>query len=1005
MTTETGPSALLAAIQAEGESLEERLRNIRRYGRTSRRYTELGEISSGAMGRIVRVRDESLQRELAMKIVPIEPPRGKDAAAHARMLHRLLDEALITAHLDHPGIVPIHERILDDERGVVLFSMPLVRGLTLKRVFELVRTKQEGWTVHRALGVLHKVCETVAFAHEKGVIHRDLKPENIMVGPFGEAYVMDWGLALVLGREEDSVVGTVAYMAPEQAAGRQGEIGPEADVYSLGAILYELLGGAYPHQLSIEEGRRPEEVIGKRPRPMHELDPKVPPELIAICEKAMAQNRLRRYPNAKALARDLQAWLEGRVVATYETGTWARLRKWHKRNPKLSLALQALALAFLALPIQQYSKVRTVQAKNAVINYRAYVDNLSAASLGIRVLEIASVQRRLEHCDIGLRGWEWEHLSMRSDSSISSLPDTGDVQCLAIDSTGRFLATGADNGTVRLWNVENRWLQTTLASHARPVSSLRFSPDGERLASAYEDGVVRLWDRAAGALLAEWSGADRLTALAFSPREDFLVAGDHAGSLIFLGSRNARFLEKIDTEPVSALGFDPGTGYLFSGHVTGLLRQWDPGAQIFLHETIVGSTRVLALAFDPGGAWVAAAVAGRVSLFRTQDLEPLRAFGEEGASLTSLAVDSSGQRLLTGSTDSSIRLWNTTSGMRIATFLGHVATVMGVEFLPGSRQFVSGSEDATVRFWSADAAPEMVLEGHKGWVTSLAFCADGERLVSGGRDGTLRVWSTRTGEPLETLTAPSGVECVALGSGDEVVFGCGDPHPRVSLAGGAKPWLELDPGTAVEGDVFPVALVFHPSSRSIFARFRRGSIARWNLLDPSPSFVVSGFDDRVSAFAVPPSADTLAVGSSDGVISLLDAQTGKVQRVLRGPPGAISALAFDPQGNSIAAGSTEGQLWIGSLVDGVPAKHLDGHERLVTALAFDRDGKRLVSGSEDGTLRLWNPDGGEALLLLPGHTQGITAVVFRPGGDAIASASKDGTVRIWRTRRSLERPE
>src|SRR5262245_47366353 len=154
--------------------------------------------------------------------------------------------------------------------------MPLVRGEHLKSVFAHVHDGDEGWTLQRAVDVMHTVCLTVAFAHQKGVVHPDLKPENIMVGPFGEAYVMDWGLALLLGRAaRGGIVGTPAYMAPEQAAGRAGEVGPRSDVYSLGAILYELLGQRMPHELSLEkhadEHGSFEKVLAAPPRPLGEL--------------------------------------------------------------------------------------------------------------------------------------------------------------------------------------------------------------------------------------------------------------------------------------------------------------------------------------------------------------------------------------------------------------------------------------------------------------------------------------------------------------------------------------------------------------------------------------------------------------------------------------------------------------------------------------------------------------------------------------------------------------
>jgi WD40 repeat protein len=1009
-----GPSALLAAIQAEGESLEERLATIGRFGRTSRRYTELGEIYSRDLVRITRVRDESLQRELAMKIAPVLPPRGKDAQVHARVLHRLLDEALITAHLDHPGIVPIIERLLDEERGLVLFSMPLVRGHTLKHVFELVRAGAQGWTLHRALGVLHKVCETVAFAHEKGVIHRDLKPENIMVGPFGETYVMDWGLALVLGREEDSVVGTLAYMAPEQAAGRYDEVGPQADVYSLGAILYELLGGAHPHRHSIEEGHAPEELIGRRPRPMHELAPGVPPELVAICEKAMAHARQRRYPDAKALAADLQAWLEGRVVEAYETGTWAHVRKWCKRNPKLALTLSALGLTLLAVPVQQYFRIRQVQEESRKTRYENYVANLGAANLGLRALEIRDAQRRLEQCAEDFRGWEWEHLRLRADSSLGSIDVPGEAQFLAVDPEGRFVAVGTAEGEVGLCEPEDGGAVTVLGAHASPLVAVALSSDGSRLASLSEDGTVHLWDTGTRRNLWEGRGTNRASALAFASGTDELAAAGRTGRIVLWSADDPRPTGEIETDSVGALAFDPSTGHLLSAHTAGRIRVWDTASRTCLREVEIG-TVLGALAVHPLGSWLAVARDQEIRVLEMQEFTPIARLDGHELPVTSLAI-APGGRLLSGSSDNTVRLWNPVAGEELALFVGHADRVNSVGCFEDGRRFVSGSEDGTVRLWDLDGRAELHLEGHADAVTSLAFRPDGERLASASLDGTLRIWRSGTGELLETIPVAMEVASLVYLSRDEIAFGPRDSHPRLGAPSSTTQWRELGFGEIDAGTgVFAATLLHDPGSGALFARCPDGIVARWNPGGREPAFLASGFDAQASAFAIEPGGKFLAVGSVDGRVSLIDAGTGELVRDLESAPSGVTMIAFAAERDLAALGLQDGTIRVLSLSGDAPARRFEGHERLVTALAFDARGERLVSGSEDGTLRIWDverspaadasPASGETVLLTLGsHAKGITALAFRPGGDAIASASKDGTVRIWRAHPSRARP-
>jgi formylglycine-generating enzyme required for sulfatase activity/serine/threonine protein kinase len=353
------------------------------------RYRPEGEIARGGMGAVVRVWDEDLRRHLAMKVLlgrrEIRP--GDTPTAAKRRLARFLEEAQVTAQLDHPGIVPVHELGLDAD-GEVFFTMKLVKGRTLATVFDELAAGEGDWTQTRVLGLLVRVCEAMSFAHAKGVIHRDLKPTNVMVGSFGEVYVMDWGLARILGREDErdlrvqaeptlqssevrsdrrdragetpdsslytmdgDVVGTPAYMSPEQAGGRVSEMSPASDVYALGAMLYHLLVGHMPYALP--DGRLNNYAVWHRvqegpPRPLHELAPDAPAELVAICERAMEREAAARYEDVRALAADLRAYLEGRVVRAYETGAWAEARKWVRRNKPLTAALAAALLLLVA---------------------------------------------------------------------------------------------------------------------------------------------------------------------------------------------------------------------------------------------------------------------------------------------------------------------------------------------------------------------------------------------------------------------------------------------------------------------------------------------------------------------------------------------------------------------------------------------------------------------------------------------------------------------------------
>ncbi len=299
----------------------------------SGRYQDLELIGLGGMGEVRRVLDSALNRPVAMKILRSEH------AGNPVARHRFGKEAQATAQLEHPGIIPVYDvGTLPDGRPY--FTMKEIRGRTLSEVIGDLhpnrRARQRGdWTLRRVIAAFRQVCEAMAYAHSRAVIHRDLKPANVMVGGFGEVRILDWGLAKVLGTSEHeddsledvweyppvslsdagpvtqrgSVAGTPAYMAPEQAQGELALIGPPADVYALGAMLYEILGGRRPY--AGLKGRAVLDAVRRGPPPPPRTSGRVPRALMHTCLKAMDREPDRRFRDAGGLVRQLAAWLDG----------------------------------------------------------------------------------------------------------------------------------------------------------------------------------------------------------------------------------------------------------------------------------------------------------------------------------------------------------------------------------------------------------------------------------------------------------------------------------------------------------------------------------------------------------------------------------------------------------------------------------------------------------------------------------------------------------------------
>ncbi|MCB9898355.1 MAG: protein kinase [Planctomycetes bacterium] len=1075
---------------------------VERLGRARpayRRYTNGREVARGGMGAILKAWDSDLRRYLAMKIML--PARGdaSDAGAEERRLARFLEEAQITGQLDHPGIVPVHE-IGRDAQGRLFFTMRFVRGRSFGEIVDLVHAGgKDGWTLPRALDVLLKVCDTLAYAHSKDVVHRDIKPANVMVGRFGEVYVMDWGLAKVMGRTqaapvaqtdtgqtdgtlvqvqsdrrdhgsdpasplrtvEGAVVGTPAYMSPEQALGRSESVGPATDVYAVGALMYFLLSGQAPY---MRRGQRLgsksvlEAVRAGPPRPVTSLKRRLPADLVSICNKAMRREIRERYPTMRAMADDLRAFVEGRVVRASRTGALAELRKWIVRNKggatvalvsfvvllgalfflldlndKLSREkivardaaveasaseLRARASAEAALHGERLAKERESEAVAArEREARAtYAANIEAADGRLRYAEVTEAERRLAACPEELRRFEWAYLRLVADGSLATVAaHDGRISDAAFARLGSDFVTGSLDGSAVVWNKNTR-TEVTRVDHGRPVTAVSYDPGSPVAALGDDQGEIVLFDAFEGTLLQHLRSTRRtgaVTALLFGPQGGgLLLAGYAGGSVAAWNLATQREIPFVGhTRQVTDLSLSALGDTFVSGSTDGAIHVWDASARdtgpLFSYYDARGA--VEAVAMSPTGDQIAAGTErGKLHVFSISGELPPIEVDTDGA-VAALAFTTDGASVLCAGAGRSVQRFDAFTGELQTRLLGHRAPVTCVAVDPDGALFVTGAEDGQLRVWDASSlSGATAFGGDMGAPRSLALSPDGRRALTSSDDGRVVLWDARARLPLDLLDLepPAFHEVAWSPTGGSVALG-----PSVPSSDGRCAIRVLDVvgdglvdrGTRLDRHRRGVdALVFSPDGARLLSGGKDGRLLLWDALDGTLLREFEGHDILLYAAAFSPDGARLASGGDDGTLRLWDADTG-TGHVVGDAGDAVTQLAWSPDGRRLAVvrdRAPRDAIELLDVADERVTATLTGHAGDVLALAWHPSAERLASAGRDGTIVLWDGASAQRVLTLrPGEP--VTSLAFDAAGERLFSCL-ESTVMVYETARPEE---
>ncbi len=971
-----------------------------------RRYQILAELGRGGMGVVYKVCDRELNRTVALKVILAE------AAVKEEKKERFWREAKATALLRHPNIVTVYDIGIEDDRP--FFTMELISGVSFQQYLH-----QGKHSLREVVEIVRKCCEAVDYAHSQGIIHRDLKPSNIMVQEQGEPKVMDFGLAKITTAHDDlsktgDVMGTPAYMSPEQAAGSK-ELDARSDVFSLGATLYEALtdkppfkGETYLNTLY--------QVQYKEPSPLRALNAQIPFELEAICLKSLEKEPRARYASAAEMAHDLQNFLDFKPIKAKQLTVWTHTKKFIRRHRLLFTACTMVFLAILLGGIFSFWQWRRAESQRLLAEQARRLAEISRDEVNTKLAEIyvdkakLSLQKNyLGHALIHY--WQAQQYAFLPQSSFGTmytchhqipeltvLPAPSMIAAIACSPQGDCVAAALWSGDIHIWEMETGRQVRTLHGHRDAVRAVCYSPDGRYLASGGHDKSVRIWDMTTGKEVISLLGhTGMVRAVSYAPDGKQLASGSHDKSVKIWDVASGQEVLSLagHSHCVISLQYTPDGKCLTSGSYDKTVKIWNVSNGQEVRSLSRHKSYVLAVSYTPDGRYLASGSSDRtIKIWENGEAKKVVTLQGHTDSVNALCYAPGGRHLASGSADKTVKIWDARSGSEILTLFGHTQEVVAVSYTPDGRYLLSASSDKTIKVWDLSTCKKLQQRASQAEVVNALSWSPDSKYLAGCSDKAIKIWDARSGQEVRSWPVTQAFISLTWATDSTYLAGCNGNVVTIWDAGRGVVAATL------KGHSDAVTcVVYAPTGDHLASASKDGAIKIWQVSDGRA--IVTSHGHFVTSLIYSPDGRYLA-GSAESDIILWELSIGQTlpqlrkYRVLKGHVNTVSALAYTMDGKHLASGSWDNVIKIWEVKSGEELQILRGHEAFVISLSYAPDGDYLVSLSSDGTAKIWATTGAE-VQTLAGHDASVAALIFSPNGRYLASGDNDGSARIWET--------